>query len=240
MQFGGERLRPALDLLAQIPLENPSLIIDLGCGPGNVTALINARWPDARIIGVDSSEDMLAKAKLDHPDIEWQQADIANWAPEEQPDLIYSNACLHWLKDHDQLFPSLLSHLNTGGVLATQMPNNFAAPTHQLIAEILGENHPLVPGFPVHDVGDYYDWLVGESSHLNLWETTYQHILDGNNPVADWTRGAALRPILDGLSEKEAVRFEQLYREKILQAYPKAKDGKTVMPYKRFFLVAVK
>lgn len=241
MKFGADRLRPALDLLAQILLETPKHIVDLGCGPGNVTALLQERWPFATVKGVDSSIDMLAKAKESFETIEWQEADIASWKPDVAPDLIFSNACLHWLGDHEALFPKLLDCLAPRGVLAVQMPNNFAAETHQAIRDVLGEDHDLAPSFPVHGPSDYYHWLSGVAESLNIWETTYLHVLEGDNPVADWTRGAALRPILDGLgSEKACKEFEAEYRKAILKAYPKSKDGKTVMPFKRFFLVAVK
>lgn len=236
MKFGTDRLRPALDLLAQIQLDAPRRIVDLGCGPGNVTALLKERWPGADVMGIDSSGDMLEKAQTDYPYITWQQADIANWEPEDKPDLIFSNACLHWLGDHEKLFPRLLHILNKGGVLAIQMPNNFAAPTHQLIRDVLGPEHPLAPGFPVHEPAAYYNWL-SPLADVNLWETTYQHILEGENPVADWTKGAALRPVLDGLSVEEGKAFENAYRDKVLAAYPKSQDGKTIMPFRRFFLI---
>jgi len=241
LKFGSERLRPALDLMAQIPLATAEQIIDLGCGPGNVTALFKDRWPEADITGIDSSVHMLAEANDLNPDIDWVQTDIAQWQPETAPDLIFSNACLHWLDDHQTLFPKLLSYLSPGGVLAVQMPNNFAAPTHQAIRDVLGNNHPLSPVFPVSDPQAYYDWLIDGCDSLSLWETTYQHVLEGDNPVADWTKGAALRPILDGLkTDAEKQAFEEEYRRQIAKIYPKQSNGKTVMPFKRFFLIAVK
>ncbi|SCA56456.1 Trans-aconitate 2-methyltransferase [Candidatus Terasakiella magnetica] len=241
LEFGSERLRPALDLMAQVPLETPKRIVDLGCGPGNVTALLQQRWPKAEVLGIDSSNEMLAQAKENHPEITWQQGDIAQWESSEPVDLIFSNACLHWLGDHESLFPRLLENLCDGGVLAVQMPNNFAAPTHQVIGDVLGHDHVLCPGFPVQEPEDYYNWLSDRTSRLEIWETRYRHILEGENPVADWTKGAALRPVLEGLNtqaEKEA--FETAYRAKILEAYPKARDGKTLLAFQRFFLVAQK
>jgi len=241
LKFGNDRLRPSLDLMAQIPLQSASHIVDLGCGPGNVTAQLANRWLDADIIGVDSSVDMLEKAKADYKGITWQQADVANWAPSVAPDLIFSNACLHWVGGHQKLFSHLIECLAPKGVLAVQMPNNFAAATHQAIGDVLGLDHVLCPGFPVHKTTDYYDWLSDKTSHLNIWETTYQHVLSGDNPIADWTKGAALRPVLDGLeTDQEKIEFEEAYRDEILKSYPKSKDGKTLMAFKRFFLVAQK
>ncbi|WP_419798445.1 MAG: methyltransferase domain-containing protein [Terasakiella sp.] len=241
LKFGQERLRPALDLLAQIPLEQPQTLVDLGCGPGNVTALLKQKWPHAHVTGIDSSPDMLNQARENHPDIDWVETDIATWQPDQKIDLIFSNACLHWLGNHDILFPKLLDHLNEGGILAVQMPNNFAAPTHQAIRDILGEDHPLCPGYPVSECCDYYQWLAPKCERLDIWETTYTHVLSGDNPVADWTKGAALRPVLDGIKDKgEKQAFEQTYRDHISQAYPTLSNGKTLLPFKRLFMVCLK
>ena len=240
MNFGADRLRPALDLLGQIQLDEPKRIVDLGCGPGNVTDILSQRWADAHVVGVDSSPEMLAKASVDYSHIDWQEHDVSKWQPDGKFDLIYSNACLHWLDNHNDLFPRLMSHVLSGGMLAVQMPNNFAEPTHQLIREVLGANHPLCPGFPVHEAQEYYGWLSGLCRHLNIWEKTYMHVLEGENPVADWTKGAALRPILDGLkTDQEKQDFENDYRNLIKKAYPKSANGKTLMPFKRLFIVAL-
>lgn len=241
LQFNQERLRPALDLLNQIPLETPKRVVDLGCGPGNVTQILKQRWPECDLIGIDSSQDMLAKAKEADPSITWQEGDVQNWEAEEPVDLIYSNACFHWLGDHETLFPHLMKQLKSQGVLAVQMPNNFSEPTHRLIADVLGPDHPLAPGFPVHKPAHYYEWLAPYSASINLWESRYMHVLEGDNPVADWTKGAALRPVLDGLQNKEAcAEFEQAYRQKIKSAYPQMENGKTLLPFKRFFMICTK
>jgi len=241
LKFSTERLRPARDLMAQIPLSQPQKIVDLGCGAGNVTALLQDRWPEAQVCGIDSSPDMLAQAQNDYPHMIWQQADIGDWRAQEPPDLIFSNACLHWLGDHARLFPRLLHNLKTGGILALQMPNNFAAPTHQAIRDVLGADHPLAPGFPVATTQQYYDWLTPFCAALNIWQTRYLHVLEGDTPVADWTRGAALRPMLDGLKDpQERAAFEKAYRQHIAQAYPPQANGKTLLPFERLFMVCVK
>src|SRR6266516_3659447 len=130
LKFAGPRLRPALDLLQRIDCEAPSRVYDLGAGAGNVTRLIAARWPEARIVGIDGSAEMLAKAAAENPEIEWRQADLASWRPERPADVIYSNAALHWLDDHERLFPALFAGLAPGSVLAVQIPRNFGAPSH--------------------------------------------------------------------------------------------------------------
>lgn len=238
LQFDQERLRPALDLLAQIQISDPETIVDLGCGPGTVTQILKHRWPNAKITGIDHSTDMLEKAQRIPEDIFWQEADISTWQAEKPVDLIFSNACLHWLGDHKQLFAHLLKQLKPGGLLAVQMPRNFDQPSHTLIADILGADHPLCPGIPVHALQVYYDWVAPLCQDLRLWETRYIHILEGENPVADWTKGAALRPILEGLSPDAARIFEGRYRHRVQQAYFAQEDGKTLFPFKRLFLIA--
>ncbi|MCH8237725.1 MAG: methyltransferase domain-containing protein, partial [Proteobacteria bacterium] len=138
LKFAGHRLRPAVDLLARIDIDSPETVFDLGCGPGNVTALLAERWPEAHITGVDGSAPMLARAGAEHPGISWLEADLAAWEPEKPADLLFSNAALHWLDGHGSLFPRLMGHLNPGGVLAAQMPGNFAQPSHTCIREAAG------------------------------------------------------------------------------------------------------
>src|SRR5438874_7588202 len=166
LKFAGPRLRPALDLLQRIDIEAPASVYDLGAGAGNVTRLIAARWPEARVIGVDSSAEMLAKASAENPRIEWQEADLAAWRPRQPADIIYSNAALHWLDGHDKLLPGLFRGLAPGGVLAVQMPRNFAAPSHTLISEAARAGpwrpvlEPLLRPSPVEEPAFYHDLLA--------------------------------------------------------------------------------
>lgn len=243
MRFGSDRLRPALDLMAQILLETPSSVIDLGCGPGNVTDLLAKRWPGAKISGLDGSVDMLKQAQDSYANISWQVGDVETWVPDQPVDLIFSNACLHWLDNHDVLFPRLFDQLNPGGVMAIQMPNNFSSPTHQLIRDCLDPigRSDLAPNFPVQTSEFYYDILGSGCVSLNIWETRYLHVLEGENPVFNWTKGAALRPVLEDLtSEQDREKFLRDYAAAIELAYEKRADGKTLMPFNRFFLTAVK
>ncbi len=246
LQFGNERLRPALDLLARIPLETPATVYDLGCGPGTATVLLKERWPDAGVTGLDSSASMLERARTLDDGITWQEVDLGTWEPDAPADVLFSNAVFHWLDDHEILFPRLLSALNPGGVLAIQMPNNFAAPSHTSItATIRGGPwrelfEPGLREFPVGDASTYYDLLSPHASHLNIWETTYLHILSGENPVVEWTKGTALRPFLDQLDGDQAVAFLDTYSSLIDAAYPQRKDGNTTLPFKRVFIIAVK
>jgi trans-aconitate 2-methyltransferase len=246
LAFGDSRLRPALDLLARIPLENPATVLDLGCGPGNVTRILQQRWPRARITGVDNSAEMLARARADYPEIAWHQANLAGWQPPAGTELIYSNAALHWLDDHPRLFPRLVDSLAPGGVLAVQMPNNYAAPSHRCAYEAARAGpwrtvlEPLLRPEPLLTAEAYYDLLADRAQRVEIWQADYLQVLEGDNPVARWTRTSLLMPLLDALGEPWREAFEADYRRRVEAAYPRRADGKTLFPFRRLFLVAVK
>ena len=244
LKFGGERLRPAIDLLARVAIDAPQDIVDLGCGTGTVTALLRARWPAARIVGLDSSKAMLERARAALPEVEWELADLAHWAPATPVDLLLSNAALHWLPDHATLFPRLLSNLRPGGVLAVQMPAQSEAPSHQ-IGFTLAESarwrerlRGLVRRRPILEAQDYYALLRPRVASLELWFTEYVQALTGDNPVAEFTKGSFVGAWLSALSPDEARDFEADYRRQIAAAYPARADGVTLFPFRRFFLVA--
>ena len=244
LKFGGERLRPAHDLLARIAIERPRHIVDLGCGTGTVTALLRAHWPEAQIVGVDNSESMLKRARSALPDVEWEFADLARWAPATPPDLLVSNAALHWLDDHETLFPRLLSHLRPDGVLAVQMPAQHLAPSHQL-GYALAESarwrdslRDLVRRRPILDPHEYYSLLRPRVSSLDMWFTEYVQVLTGDNPVAEFTKGSFVGAWLSALPDGDAREFESDYRQQIASAYPARDDGATLFPFRRFFLIA--
>jgi trans-aconitate 2-methyltransferase len=241
-KYAGPRLRPGLDLIARIALAAPRRIADLGCGPGRLTACLAARWTAARITGVDTSPDMLAKAREDYPDISWVEGDIADWSPDEPPDLIFSNAALHWLADHARLLPRLLSALAPGGVLAVQMPRNFDAPSHTLISDVIREGTwsralPM-PGEPVAAPETYHDILAPHAAGLDIWESTYLQVLEGSDPVLEFVRATALRPVIEALADGERERFIADYRQRLRAAYPRRADGTTLFPFRRLFIVA--
>lgn len=246
LTFEGPRLRPALDLIDRVPLENPKVIYDLGCGTGNGAGALKQRWPHARVAGVDSSKAMLDKAAEEATDIDWILADIESWVPQRQPDLIFSNAALHWLDDHEVLLPRLFGYLNQGGVLAIQMPNNFQAPSHKEIETVVkagpwaGDLTGCLRAQPVKSLKAYYDILAPVALQCDLWETTYLHLLDGEDAVANWTRTTALKPFLDGLDNAQGGAFFDLYKEKLARHYPVSPTGKTLFPFKRLFIVARK
>ena len=244
LAFGDQRTRPAIDLLARVPLAQAARIADLGCGPGNSTALLVERWPEAEVVGVDNSHEMLAKARASGVRAGWVEADIATWMPEEPPDLIYSNAALHWLEDHERLLPKLLGYLHPGGALAIQMPRTFEAPSHVLLRET-AQSGPWATRLggslatpSVAAPERYYELLEPHAGTLDVWETEYLHVLDGDDPVLRWTRGTALRPVIDALDERHRDAFEAAYAARLREAYPKRADGRTLFPFRRLFIVA--
>jgi len=246
LKFENERLRPALDLLAQINMAKPKIIKDLGCGTGNITKIMKDRWPDAQITGIDSSEAMLTQAKKVSRDITWEIADLNTWEAAETTDIIFSNATYHWLDNHDILFPKLMKSLNPDGILAIQMPNNFQAATHLCIAQVIrkGDWKLKLEGFlreqPVLTPDEYFGILANFSGSINMWETSYQHLLFGDNPVVEWTKGSALRPFLEKLDAANQDKFLDKYTELINHAYPQNNKGVTIMPFKRLFILATK
>ena len=244
-RFGDLRLRPALDLLAMVSLDNPQTVVDMGCGVGDITGYLRERWPQAEIMGVDNSKEMLERAKALSLDVEWNEQDVVDWKPDVPVDLIYSNAALHWLGDHATLFPRLIKCIKPGGVLAVQMPRNFSAPSHQLMYKVSAEGpwagrlENLHSQSPVETPAFYHQLLSDKVARLDIWETEYLQILEGENPVAEFTKGSWLKPMLDALEEPEKSEFERAYRKKILEAYPPQPDGRTLFPFRRLFLIAV-
>jgi trans-aconitate 2-methyltransferase len=245
-KFEAERTQPARDLLARVGLEAPAYVADLGCGPGNSTALLAARWNDAHVEGVDSDEAMLGEARKRKPAGNWIHADVAAWSPARPCDLIFSNATLHWLGDHAGLFPRLLSQLRPGGVLAVQMPRNYGEPSHLSIATVAGEGPwaariaERARAVPVGDVAFYYDVLAPHAASIDLWETQYVHVMASADAIVDWVEGSGLRPFIDALTEAERPTFRAQYRAEIARLYPQRPDGKVLFPFRRLFLVAIR
>lgn len=244
LKFAGERLRPAIDLLTRIPLAGPETAIDLGCGAGNLTPLIRQRWPQVQLTGVDSSASMLAKARADHPGVTFIEADIATWRPPRPVDVLYTNAALHWLGDHDALIPGLLDSVQPGGWLAIQMPRNFGAPSHTSIVETIEQGpwraklEPFLRRHPVAEPQHYWRLLQGRAAALDIWESEYLQVLSGDNPVAEYTKGTWLKQFLDRLEEPERGAFEAEYRRRVAQHYPPETDGRTLFPFRRLFILA--
>ena len=245
LKFEQPRLRPAFDLLNRLSCE-PQRIYDLGCGTGNLTRLLAERWPSAQVTGVDDSAEMLARAAETPSSIHWVQQSLANWQPTRRADLIFSNAALHWLPDHARVFARLVDALEPGGVLAVQMPRNFQAPSHTLIDETV-RNGPwrnrlegMMVSSPVAEPEFYYRLLEGYAAALDIWETEYLHVLEGNDAVKEWTKGTWLKRFLDALEQPERSAFEDAYAARVKRAYSILDSGRTLFPFRRLFLVMQK
>lgn len=245
-RYKAYRDRPALDLLLQIPGDlEPRVIWDLGCGPGEHAAVLAARHPDAEVHGLDSSEAMLVVARRRKAEVDWVLGDIATFAPPAPPDLIFTNAALQWLPDHAELFPRLASSLAEGGVLACQMPLSWQADWHAALRETAADPRwaDTVSGArnlaPVADMEDYYAWLRPVCAELDVWQTTYLHQLEGEDPIVDWMMGSGLRPYLDALDDPVMrAAFIDDYRDRTAAKRPPGADGVTLFPFPRLFILA--
>jgi trans-aconitate 2-methyltransferase len=245
LKFEDQRTRPASDLAAQIPLTDPRKVYDLGCGPGNSTEVLQKRFPNAAVIGLDSSPDMLDKARKRLPKCEFSQADLKNWTPPSDANVFYSNATFQWIPDHMPVLQRLLQALPEGGVLAVQMPDNVNEPSHRSMREVAA-NGPWAavlketPRDVLPPVGVYYDALRPHAQYVDIWHTHYEHPLDGPAAIADWFKGTALRPFLDPLPEAQRAEFLAAYIALLTKAYPPQCDGKSLLRFPRLFMVAVR
>jgi trans-aconitate 2-methyltransferase len=246
LSFGSERTRPAADLLARIALEAPSRMVDLGCGPGNSTALLAARWPQADVEGVDSSPEMLDEARASGVRARWTRADIASWEPSSRFDVIYSNATFQWLPDHANLLPRLVSYLTPDGVFAFQVPRNFDEPCHTLIHEVAANGPWAAKLKGVRDWWNvlapeaYFDILEPHCPQIDIWETRYVQTLTGEDAVYRWMMGTGLRPFASALEGEEREAFLSEYRKRVGAAYPMRASGVTLYPFQRLFCAARK
>ncbi|MEJ1967487.1 MAG: trans-aconitate 2-methyltransferase [Rhizomicrobium sp.] len=243
LTFADERTRPAAELLAHVPDEAPARVIDLGCGPGNSTALLAARWPHARLEGLDSSPQMLEQAHRSGVTAHWIEADLATWQAHEPYDVVYSNAAYQWLPDHAALVPRLMGFVVRGGSFAFQVPHNMDAPSHALMRQTAADGPwsarlANVREIVVLHADAYYDILKAHAATVDIWETEYLHVLRGDDAVYHWVSATGLRPFMAALADDERDAFIAAYKQKLLAAYPPRPDGTTLFPFKRLFAVA--
>jgi trans-aconitate 2-methyltransferase len=243
LEFADERSRPFVDLLSRVPAAEPTVVVDLGCGPGQLTASLADRWPHAQIVGLDSSPEMIMQAaQLAGPQLRFQLQDLRDWRPETDVDVIISNATLQWIPRHRDLLPSLISSLATDGWLAFQVPGNFDEPSHRLLRQLSADPRyaPLLTDVvwpATADAASYLDDLAGLGCSVDAWETTYLHVLSGPEPVFRWISGTGARPALQALPEDRREQFVTEYQELLNKAYPTRPYG-TVLPFRRIFVVA--
>jgi trans-aconitate 2-methyltransferase len=243
LRFDDHRSRPFHDLLARVGAIAPRRVVDLGCGPGHLTALLSARWPDADVVALDSSPEMVAAAR--ERGVVAEQADVADWMPSPDTDVVVTNAVLQWVPTHRQLLPRWIDALPSGGWFAMQVPGNLDAPTHALIRELAGETPwrgriDLRGEIAVGEPDEYAELLAGADAEVDVWETTYLHRLTGADPVLEWISGTALRPVRDALPGDDYATFRSVLAPRLRDAYPARPDGTTWLPFRRIFAVARK
>ncbi|SDB39319.1 trans-aconitate 2-methyltransferase [Bauldia litoralis] len=246
LKFEDERSRPAAELLARVPLDAPKRIVDVGCGPGNSTALLAARYPDATLVGLDTSPDMLAAARKRLPKAAFIEASVATWVPDASFDLIFGNAVFQWVPDHLGVLARLLESCQPGGVLAIQVPDNLGEPTHRLMADVAlagpWRNRFEAPvareAIPTADA--YYDRLRPLAASIDIWRVTYHHVLDGPEAIVEWLKGTGLLPYLERLEAGEREAYLADYLERIAASHPPLVDGKVLLRFPRLFVVATR
>ena len=245
--FEDERSRPPRDLLAQVPLARADRIVDLGCGPGNSTTLLVERYPDAEVIGLDSSLDMLREARARLPNCRFLHSDLATWSPAEPVDLLFANGSLHWVGEHQAVLRRLLNALPSRAVLAVQMPDNMHEPALALMREVAGRKRlaghsalrkVVADALPLPAPDEYYDLLRPICSKVEIWHTIYNNVLDGPEAIVEWFKGSSLLPYLSVLEAAAAEDFLADYTEAIRRYYAVRFDGKALLRFPRLFIVA--
>jgi trans-aconitate 2-methyltransferase len=243
LQFADERSRPFLELTARVAAPAPQTVVDLGCGPGRLTAGLATRWPTASIEGIDSSAAMIeAAAEYASEQVRFRLADVADWRPDRVVDVIVSNATLQWVPGHRSLLPQLVASLTDGGWLAFQVPGNFGEPSHVLLHELAADprfaaSTDNVPRPEAFDAATYLGDLAALGCRVDAWETTYLHVLPGPDPVFRWISGTGARPVLQALPDALRDEFVAEYKALLRDAYPEQPYG-TVLPFRRIFVVA--
>lgn len=247
LKFEDQRTRPARDLLAAVPLQDTAFVVDLGCGPGNSTEILAQRFPGAELLGLDASPAMLEAARARLPGVTFDLADASTFTLPKPADLIYANAVLQWVPDHAALLPRLMSLLAPGGVLAVQMPDNLEEPSHVAMRETAmagpwaNKLHAATRARTVlPEPGAYYDMLKPHAGAVDLWHTIYNHPLDGIPAIVEWVKGTGLRPFIDPLEGDERTQFLEEYADRLTESYLPRVDGKVLLAFPRFFIVAVK
>ncbi|MFI5012206.1 MAG: trans-aconitate 2-methyltransferase [Hyphomicrobiales bacterium] len=247
-RFEDDRTRPSRELLARVPLGNAKLAFDLGCGPGNSTELIVERFPDAEVVGIDSSATMLDDARKRLPTTRFEQGDLRTWMPAAAsgaPDLLFANAVFQWVPDHRAVLKRLMGSLADGGMLAVQMPDNLDEPSHALMRETAGSGpwadrmrDAMAARGLLPDPSAYYDLLRPLAASVDIWHTIYYHVLDGPQAIVEWVKSTGLRPFLDALRPEERPSFLESYGARLAKAYAPRVDGKVLLRFPRLFIVA--
>ncbi|MCI1210175.1 MAG: methyltransferase domain-containing protein [Treponema sp.] len=247
VQFVNERTQPAVDLIRRVRKKDPRKIIDIGSGPGNSTQVLSSFFPDAAILGIDSSDDMIRAAQQSYPSLHFKKCDARTELSGLGGgfDLVFSNACIQWIPDHPVLIKSMMNMLRPGGILAVQTPMNYDEPIHKIISAVTTgstwkEKFPRPRVFYNLAPGEYFDLLSGLTGTFTLWQTTYFHRMKSHDAIMEWYRGTGLRPYLSVLSENDKKLFEAEVYAKVVKAYPVQKNGEIIFRFPRFFMLAEK
>jgi len=245
LKFKTERTQPAVDLVNRINMVNPKKILDIGCGPGNSNEVLYNKYPNAYILGVDKSEEMINAAKMKYPNLDFDICDVSRDLPQLDSDfdIVFSNACIQWVPDHEHLLKNMLGLLNKNGILAVQIPMNFNEPIHNIISETVHSKkwkkyftEPRI--FYTLSQSEYYDLLSEISGVFYIWETVYYHVMKSHDDILEWYRGTGLRPYLSVLPESKKTEFENEIMECLIQRYPRQKNGDIIFRFPRFFFIA--
>jgi len=245
LKFTRERVQPSIDLVHRIEIDSPETVLDVGCGPGNSTAVLWNRWPKSRITGLDNSSDMIAKAKHDYPDRDWQLGDPRHLPATSRYDVVYSNAVIQWIPDHAALIRRLVEMVNPGGALAVQVPLYDGMPVRRVIAEVAqgARFRDATTGADAlmyfHDAGFYYDLLSSCAERITMWETAYLHEMESHEMIVEMIRSTGMRPYLERLeSEEDRTEFLTQVRSGVSRAYPMQRNGRVLFPFNRLFFIA--
>lgn len=246
LKFKNQRTRPAIDLVQRIEINNPQKILDIGCGPGNSTKVLKNAFPKAHILGIDSSENMIKKAKETYSDIEFRIMDITDEDQSlENFDIIFSNACLQWIPNHKKLIPMIFSKLSKGGVLAVQIPMNFQEKLFTIMSETVHEDKwdfSSIPAEPNTTLKceEYFDILSSLTDNFDIWETVYYHNMPSVDSMVEWIKGTRLRPYLNALNSIDAKKLINEITEKASRVYTKQENGEIIFKFRRFFFTATR
>lgn len=247
LQFKSERTQPSIDLISRIERDKPESIIDIGCGPGNSTQALVNRWPESRITGLDSSVAMIEKARQDYPNQEWITADAATYKSETRFDIVFSNAAIQWIPDHEALLTGFHGVLRQNGVLAIQIPKFWEMPLGKIINDTShdirwrAQTKDISHLFTIHDYSFYYDQLAGLFNRVELWQTDYMHVLESHESILEMIRSTGLKPYLERLEKtSDKNEFEDIVLQETISAYPTQANGKVLLPFKRLFFIGYK
>jgi trans-aconitate 2-methyltransferase len=247
LKFKSERTQPSIDLVARIMINDPETIVDIGCGPGNSTQILHRRWPDADIVGLDSSQRMIEKAREDYPSQKWMVGDASDLDTNQKYDIVFSNATLQWVPNHDVLIPRLFNIVNKNGVLAVQVPANNESPIHKVLLSVAqsqkwkGYTSSCEKLLTYHNVDYYYNVLISLTENFDIWETTYYHVLKSHETLIEWYKSTGMKPFLERLpNDEDRAEFQKEILMQCKSFYPIQTDGKILYPFKRLFFTANK